>query len=173
MLDGFHLTQNWLELVNQWHNSSCDLNRLDQLRTQLEKFLDDSDSTKMTRAHHCSVQNSLWNIWTAHSQYQERLQLFVPATHSSLHWSHNKLFPSVSEVATFWDSAPIPKFLNPGPAIFQIWESDSGHNHRSNRNLPMFLLKKGPHRLLLLPKLKSDSCVKRNFWLHSMYACTE
>jgi len=30
--------------------------------------------------------------------------------------------------------------------------SDSSCNHRSNRNLPMW-----PHRLLLLPKLKSDS----------------
>jgi len=61
------------------------------------------------------------------------------------------------------DSAPVPKFLNPcpGSAIFQIWESDScsdsGYNHRSNRNSPMFLLKKWPHRLLLLSKLKCDS----------------
>ena len=31
------------------------------------------------------------------------------------------------------------------------------YNHRSNYNLPMFLLKKWPHRLLLLPKLKNDS----------------
>ena len=53
-----------------------------------------------------------------------------------------------------------PKFLNPGAAIFQTWESDScsdsGYNHRSNRNLPMFFLKKSSHRLLLLTKLKSD-----------------
>ena len=61
------------------------------------------------------------------------------------------------------DSAPVPKFLNPGPdlAIFQIWESDScsdsGYNHRSTGNLPMFLSKKWLHRLLLLPKWKSDS----------------
>jgi len=61
------------------------------------------------------------------------------------------------------DSTPVPKFLNPdpGPAIFQISESDScsdsGYNHWSNRNLPMFLLQKRPHRLLLLPKFKSDS----------------
>ena len=38
-----------------------------------------------------------------------------------------------------YDSAPVAKFLNPGPEIFQIWESDSrsdfGYNHRSNRNL--------------------------------------
>jgi len=37
------------------------------------------------------------------------------------------------------DSAPVPIFFNPGPEIFQIWESgscsDSGYNHRSNRNL--------------------------------------
>jgi len=43
------------------------------------------------------------------------------------------------------DSAPVSKFLNPGLAIFQIWESDScsdcGCNHRFNRNLPMFDLK--------------------------------
>jgi len=61
------------------------------------------------------------------------------------------------------ESAPVRKFLNPGPgpAIFQIWESDScsdsGYSHRSNHNLPMFLLKKWSNRLLLLPKLKSDS----------------
>ena len=51
--------------------------------------------------------------------------------------------------------------LKPGPAIFQIWESDyfsdSDYSHRSNRDLPIFLLKKLPHRLLLLPKLKSNS----------------
>ena len=63
------------------------------------------------------------------------------------------------------NSALFSKFWNPGPdpvsAIFQIWESDScsdsSYNHQSNLNLPMFLLKKWPHRLLLLPKLKSDS----------------
>jgi len=82
-----------------------------------------------------------------------------------------KCVPEVAGV-TFSDSdsAPILKVLNPGPdsksgpdpgpEIFQIWESDpcsdSGYNHRSNHNLPMFLLKKRPHRLLLLPKLKSD-----------------
>ena len=78
---------------------------------------------------------------------------------------------SAAEVAgvTFSDSdsTRVPKFLNPGPdpAILQIWESDScsdsGGNHRSNRNLLMFLLKKWPHRLLLLPKLKSDSGSER------------
>ena len=57
----------------------------------------------------------------------------------------------------------LSKFLSPDsdPAIFQIWESnscsDSGFHHRPNRKLPMFLLKKWPHRLLLLSKLKSDS----------------
>ena len=59
------------------------------------------------------------------------------------------------------DSAPVPKFLNQGPAILQIWESDScsdsGCNNRSNRNLPMFLPKKWPHRILLLLNWKSDS----------------
>jgi len=60
-------------------------------------------------------------------------------------------------------AAPVLNFFNPDPgrAILQIWESDSCsdscYNHRSNRNLPMFLLKKWPHRLLLLPKLKSDT----------------
>jgi len=64
---------------------------------------------------------------------------------------------------TFLDfnSAPVPKFFNPGPPILQIWESDtgsdSGYYHWSNRNLPMFLLKKWPHRHLLLPKWKSES----------------
>jgi len=63
------------------------------------------------------------------------------------------------------ESAPVPKFWNPGqdprPAIFQIWESDScsdsGYNHQSNLNLPMFLLKEWPQRLLLLLKMKSGS----------------
>jgi len=64
---------------------------------------------------------------------------------------------------TFSDSgsAPVLQFLNPDSAIFQIWESDScsdsDYSHRSNRNLPMFLLMKWPHRLPLLPKFKSDS----------------
>jgi len=53
------------------------------------------------------------------------------------------------------------KILNPGPTIFQIWKSDSSsdsdYNHRSSRNLPLFLLKKGPQRLLLLPKWIRDS----------------
>jgi len=48
-------------------------------------------------------------------------------------------------------------FIRPGSGIFQIWESDtcskSGYC-RSNRNLPMFFLKKWPRRLLLLTKLK-------------------
>jgi len=48
------------------------------------------------------------------------------------------------------DSAPVPKYFNPGQTIFQIWESDSclesSYNHRSNRNLPTFLLKQWPHR---------------------------
>jgi len=50
---------------------------------------------------------------------------------------------------TFSDSVPIPKFLNPapvlGPAILQIWESDScsdsGYNHWSNQNVPIFYLR--------------------------------
>jgi len=58
------------------------------------------------------------------------------------------------------DSAHVPKFLNPGPdtgpAILQIRESDScsdyGNNHRSNRNLTMFLTKKD----------RTDSCYCRN-----------
>ena len=60
---------------------------------------------------------------------------------------------------TFLDSnsAPFSKFLNLGPAIFQIWDSDScsysGYNHRSNRNLPMFLLRKD----------HTDSCHCRNW----------
>jgi len=42
--------------------------------------------------------------------------------------------PEVAGV-TFSDSdfAPVLKFLNPDPEIFQIWESDSGC-YRSNRN---------------------------------------
>jgi len=54
------------------------------------------------------------------------------------------------------------KIFESGPdlAILRIWESDScsdsGHNRWYNRNLPMFLLKKWQHRLLLLPKWKSD-----------------
>ena len=40
----------------------------------------------------------------------------------------------------------------------QLWCcSDSGYNFQSNLNFPMFLLKKWPHRFLLLLKLKSDS----------------
>jgi len=68
--------------------------------------------------------------------------------------------PEVAGV-TFSDSnsAAVPKFLNPGQEIFQLSEfdscSNSGYNHRSNRNFPMFSLNKWPHRLLPLQKLKS------------------
>jgi len=88
---------------------------------------------------------------------RRRLRIHAPPLGQGSHWP-----PEVAGV-TFSDSdsAPAPKFLNPGPAILQIWESDScsdsGYNHRSIRNLPMFLLKKWPHRILLLPKWKSDS----------------
>ena len=49
--------------------------------------------------------------------------------------------------------------------------SDSGYNHQSNLNLPMFLLNKLLHRPLLLPKLKSDSGsgsgFSQSFWLRA------
>jgi len=60
---------------------------------------------------------------------------------------------------TYSDSAPVPKFLNPGPEIFQISKSDSCSDsscHRSNRNLPMFLLEMTTQTPAILPKLKSD-----------------
>ena len=73
-------------------------------------------------------------------------------------------FTKASEVAgaTFSDSdsSPVPKYFNPSPKIFLISESDSCSDsgyRRSKRNLPMFLLKKWPLRLLPLPELKSDS----------------
>ena len=77
-----------------------------------------------------------------------------------MHWQKAKCLSEVAGV-TFSnsDSAPVPKVWN--AATLQIWESDtcsdSGYNHWSNRNLPMFLPTKWPHRLLLLPKWKSDS----------------
>ena len=89
--------------------------------------------------------------------------------HDVWHTRAGKYRWSIAEVVgvTFSDSdsAPVPKFWNPGPdpdpEILQIWESgscsDSGYNHWSNRNVPMFLLKKWPQRLLLLLKWKSDS----------------
>ena len=40
------------------------------------------------------------------------------------------------------------------PEIFSC--SDSAYNHWSKHNFPMFIFKKSPHSLLLLPKLKSD-----------------
>ena len=56
---------------------------------------------------------------------------------------------------TFSDSAPVPKFFNPGPdpEIFHIWESDScsdsGYS-RGNRKLPMVLLQKWPRAPFLM-----------------------
>ena len=71
---------------------------------------------------------------------------------------------SYSEKQNNWQTLAGQKIRltqDPGTAISQIWESDScsdsGKNYRSNRNLPVFLLKKWPHRLLLLQNLKSDS----------------
>jgi len=54
---------------------------------------------------------------------------------------------------------PIKQVSNVLTAFFSEPDScsDSACNHRSNCNLPIFLLKKLSHRLLLLPKLKSDT----------------
>ena len=88
----------------------------------------------------------------------------VKKSYSDHLWSSSSLvvgYPEEVAGVTFSDtnSAPVQKFW--GPAFFQIWESDScsdsGYNHQSNLNLPMFFLKKWPHRLLLLPKWKSYS----------------
>jgi len=64
----FHVTRHWLELASQWLDNFCHstLTRLDQVMTltRFEKNSDDSestltrracysDSTKITRAHHC------------------------------------------------------------------------------------------------------------------------
>jgi len=55
--------------------------------------------------------------------------------------------PSLVGRVTFSDSdsAPVPKFLNPCPAILQISESDSfsdsGYNNCFNRNLRTFYLR--------------------------------
>ena len=102
---------------------------------------------------------NVWSELQSGSEPNLRKALF-------LYSGSNPMSIFVTEVAgvTFSDSdsAPVPTFQNPDPcpAIFQVWEfdscSDSGYNHRSNRNLPMFLLKKWPHRHLLLPKLKSE-----------------
>jgi len=66
------------------------------------------------------------------------------------------------------------EILNPGqdqgPAIFQIWESDScsdsSYNHQSNVNLSMFLLKKWQPRLLPLPPVFR---IRSHFWSLSGY----
>ena len=62
------------------------------------------------------------------------------------------------------DSAPVPKFFNPDPEIFQIWESDSCSDsgyRRCDRNSATFLLKEWhlqrPGTLLLVPKIKNES----------------
>jgi len=64
--------------------------------------------------------------------------------------SRSQLFPTPLLFQNFWIRV----------RQFFIQESDScsgcGSSHRSNCNLPTFLLK-WPHRILLLPKLKSDS----------------
>ena len=68
--------------------------------------------------------------------------------------------PDVAGV-TFSDSVPDPKFLNPGPKNFQIWESDSCSNsgkYRPSRNSAVFLLNKWhsqrPSRLLPLLRVR-------------------
>ena len=67
---------------------------------------------------------------------------------------------SLDTGVTFSDSDSASIFLNPDPGIYLIWEfdscSDSGYN-RGNRKIPMVLLQKWPRRILLQPKLKSDS----------------
>jgi len=101
-------------------------------------------------------------VWKQFLDILIRLQTHYPAGYPTGKLDSDHLC-NKAEVAgvTFSDSdsVPVPKFFN--PAFLQISESDfcsdSGYNHWSNHNLPMFLPKKWPHRLLLLPKWKSDS----------------
>ena len=74
-----------------------------------------------------------------------------------LHITHHSRWWLAGVVgATFSDSATVPEFLNPGPAIFQIRKSDSCSDSAAT---VIDLPENGhwPSRLLLLPKWKSDS----------------
>ena len=99
--------------------------------------------------------------------FRLRLQSRKPKITNGLTLVISSQTPATTEIEEWLRSCS--KFLNPdpGPEIFQIWESDScsdsDYNHRSNRNLPLFSLKKEPQRLLLLPKWKSDSGSRSGF----------
>jgi len=106
-------------------------------------------------------------VWFQPKQDSDRIRIWFFKNRIGLD-SKNSLsnhLCCVAEVVwvTFSDSnsAPVTKFLNTDlgldPASFQIWESDfcsySSYHHRSNRNLPVFLLK----------KYNTDSCYCRNW----------
>jgi len=85
-----------------------------------------------------------------HTSLRAGVDFPLHVTHHSRWW--------LAEVAgvTFSDSATVPEFLNPGPAIFQIRKSDSCSDSAAT---VIDLPENGhwPSRLLLLPKWKSDS----------------
>jgi len=122
-----------------------------------------------------SVKKFWLTILCTYTKRKTKYNKGATRTENCLVASHSTML--IAEVAgvTFSDSnsVPVSKFWNPGPVMFQIWEfdscSDSGYNHQSNLNLPMFSLTKWPHRLLLLPKLKSNSGSRpvffSNIWL--------
>ena len=95
-------------------------------------------------------------------QYSHNNDTVLFGVHICLWWQPEVVSVTFSNS----DSALVTKFLNPGSAIFLIWEFDScwdsGYSHRSNRNLPMLLLKKWPNRLLLLlrSEIPSGLCAK-------------
>jgi len=64
------------------------------------------------------------------------------------------------------DSAPVPKFLNPdpGPKIFQIWESDSYSDsgyHRRIRNSAMYLFS---NEMTLIKTAQTPASAENDNW---------
>jgi len=108
--------------------------------------------------------------WHQLNRLKSKLRIYE--TSNCIH-CHLNLFSTLADVA---DGLYTELFLIPCVDGFRTWggsfEScrdaqthlgichffDSGHHHQSNTKLTnMFLLKKWPHRLLLLPKFKIDS----------------
>jgi len=113
---------------------------------------------------------SRWEIWWLDTTRVTFFTKWLDSSHS--HWLETRVRVIFTKSLTVWwtnlaevagvtfsdsDSAPFPKFWNPDPAIFQIWQShscsDSGYNHQTNLNLPIFYLRNA----------HTDSCYCRNW----------
>ena len=109
-----------------------------------------------SQSHFCKISEFLMNKPSSFAQKEMRIFCF----NDDQDWGKFSIWLSsrgAGVTVSDSDSAPVPKFWNPSPAIFQIWVfdscSDSGYNQQSNLNWVMFYLR--IHH--------TDSCYCRNW----------